>query len=356
LDEEHVRAAESSNKRTFAIVIGVVLLVVVAFVIWIQFGTHENTYDQGTAQPESPVEEAAPVLDVAEQKRLFETAMEQGRLIAPFGNCALSVMELMKKEAPNAPEYEQMRKAFVERLATGAEAADAAGDLNLARTLAGYGAQWDPENAALKKRADELQARYVGNFNAAQGAQAADAGTADVAVVPAEPAPTDVKVEETKPVEEVKPAEPAKVEVKTTQTAAVTKVETKTQPPLETAPAVDTRQMLKDASAAYARGDVAAARQLYLELVKVDGGNHLVQSGMGQVYFDQAQYNDAVRHQLQAVKLKPSRTDYRVNLGQSYFRLGRFKEAIAAWEEVLRQDPNNANAKQYIELAKRKMN
>ena len=114
--------------------------------------------------------------------------------------------------------------------------------------------------------------------------------------------------------------------------------------------------MLKDARAAYARGDVSRAKDLFENLGKIDGGNHLVQSGLGQVYFYQAQYNDAVLHQLQAVKLKPGRTEYRINLGQSYYRLGRFKEAIAAWEEVLKTDHNNANAKQYIELAKRKLN
>ncbi len=347
LDAEHLHAAEQSNKRTLFIALGVVVAGAIAFVAYTQLATFD-------ANPEfTKVEEVVvsekPAFDLPKHLQDYDAAVAGGRLISPFGNCALSTLETVKREAPASVEYEIMRKSFVERTSSGATIADEAGDLNLARTLAGYASQWAPDDQALKKRAEEFQARYVGTVVVPGlsdvGAGIPDGSTEDIGLAA-------VPIED--PIEAPEPVDPSLQKVEKVEKTEV-KVE-KTTPQEPTPETDDKKGMLADARAAYSRGDLARAQKLYQELVKVDGGNHIVQAGLGQAFFDQAQYDDAVRHQLQAVKLRPGRTEYRINLGQSYYRLSRYKEAIAAWEEVLKIEPANANAKQYIELATRKLN
>jgi hypothetical protein len=350
LDEEHLHASERKNKRTLYIALAVFGVLVLAFMAWVQFASVEED-PEFTKTAAVVVSDTTPAFDIVGHVQVFDVALTDGRLIAPFGNCALSTLENVKREAPASSEFEAMRKSFVDRTDRDASLADEAGDLNLARTLAGYASQWAPDDQQLKARAAEMQARYVGTLvvpGADDVGSVSDVGAeGDAAMMaapeePVIPEPIEEKIEEK--VEKTEKTEPKVVKV------------VETPSPEKEAPTADKKALLVDARAAYARGDVSRAQKLYEELAKIDGGNHIVQAGLGQAYFDQANYDDAVRHQLQAVKLRPGRTEYRINLGQSYYRLSRYKEAIAAWEEVLRIEPANANAKQYIELAKRKLN
>jgi tetratricopeptide (TPR) repeat protein len=342
--------------------IGIALILgALGFIIWTQF------IYEAEEPVKDPVEEVAkqPAVDVGELAQKFDEAMREGRIISPIGNSAMARLEEMKRHAPDGPEFAKARGEFVKRSREEAVAAFEAENVGLARNYAGYASQFAPEDTELKALAERYQAEFVKTIevpsfdrdpNAIPEADAGNEQAADVAQA------EDIEpVIETPPVVEEKPVE--KVEKPVEKVAKpIEKVEKPKDSPklnLKTMSDTDSKantEKLSEARAAYSRGDLSRAQNLYLELVKSDAGNHQVHAGLGQVYFDRALYNDAVKHQQQALKLKPGRADYQINLGQSYYRLGRFQDAINVWEEVLKKDPNNKNAKQYIELAKRRLN
>jgi tetratricopeptide (TPR) repeat protein len=53
-----------------------------------------------------------------------------------------------------------------------------------------------------------------------------------------------------------------------------------------------------------------------------------------------------------ALGIKPDFYEALNNRGIAYYNVGDLDRAIADWEEVLRINPNHANAKQYIETAR----
>jgi cytochrome c-type biogenesis protein CcmH/NrfG len=58
---------------------------------------------------------------------------------------------------------------------------------------------------------------------------------------------------------------------------------------------------------------------------------------------------------MQALRLSPNRPRYLVLLGQTYYKLGRAKDAVAEYRKALRIDPNNTEAQHSLEVAERKL-
>ena len=58
---------------------------------------------------------------------------------------------------------------------------------------------------------------------------------------------------------------------------------------------------------------------------------------------------------LQALRLSPNRPRYLVLLGQTYYKLGRAKDAVGEYRKALKVDPNNAEAQHSLEVAERKL-
>lgn len=176
---------------------------------------------------------------------------------------------------------------------------------------------------------------------------------------PAEPAEPVAQVEEPTPnvpEPEVAPqpvaaAHPTPSEKSAPKTATTTP---KTATPKSSAP--DARALVASAEAAHSAGDRAKARKLYEDALRAEPHNAVILAGLGKVLFDDGRYHDAAMHQTKAVRYAPSNDAYRVALGQSYYRLAKYQEALDVWEKVLERDPNNARARQYVELAKRKIN
>ena len=65
---------------------------------------------------------------------------------------------------------------------------------------------------------------------------------------------------------------------------------------------------------------------------------------------DVGQIEQAAEELQQALVDKPQYLPARVQLGVCLYSLGRIDEAVAAWNEVLKQDPKNASASMYIKL------
>ena len=80
----------------------------------------------------------------------------------------------------------------------------------------------------------------------------------------------------------------------------------------------------------------------------------LIHNAMGYAYFAQEQYDIAIRHYKDALKLYPEYVIALNNLGNVYEKKQMIVKAVETYKEVLQKDPENKRAKQRVEsLAKR---
>ncbi len=343
--EEH-RAAERKNR---SIVVGIVAAVVVAAIGLFVWAEYIYSPEDGTEGPDENVTESAEAdepeeVDLAPFVAAFDAAMASDRLVNPRSNSAVSALEDLKRRGPESPEYEKARQQFVESAREAAKKADAAGNLAEARALAGYASQHAPDDAELARMTQDLQARFTNAAEADAGASTdagADSGAADAGA--GEEPPAEVAATEPAP----KPEPPKK------KTQRKKQQRKKQQPKRGSGKSADA--LVKEARAAFSRGEMATATNLYQEALKVAPNDGDIYAGLGKVYFERANYRQAVQYQQKAVRYSPGRMDYRVSLGQSFYRLGKYEQAITVWEGVLKKEPNNRFARQYIELAKKKL-
>lgn len=65
---------------------------------------------------------------------------------------------------------------------------------------------------------------------------------------------------------------------------------------------------------------------------------------VGNIYYDTQQYPDAVKYYEQAAQLNPKALDVRTDLATAYFYTGDADKSLAEFNDVLKMDPNFANA------------
>lgn len=65
---------------------------------------------------------------------------------------------------------------------------------------------------------------------------------------------------------------------------------------------------------------------------------------IGNIYYDTQQYPDAVKYYEQAAQLNPKALDVRTDLATAYFYAGDSDKSLAEFNQVLKIDPNFANA------------
>jgi tetratricopeptide (TPR) repeat protein len=78
-----------------------------------------------------------------------------------------------------------------------------------------------------------------------------------------------------------------------------------------------------------------------------------VYNGLGYVYFAQEQYDLAIRHYKEALKLKPDYVVALNNLGHAYEKKKLTAQALEMYEAALKFSPNNAIAKRRAESLRR---
>lgn len=346
---EHHEAAEHNNRR---VITGLIVALVIAFSGLIVYFQFVWSPEEDADTPDEDVAEVVetPGVDLAEIEAKFKEALGDDRVIAPVRNSAARHLEELKREGgEESTEYQRSRVLFVEKASAQARAADEAGHLLYARNLAGYAAQFDPENQELVDYSENLNARYRGDDGSSEAPEVEDesddAGFGEDTLGEPDAGEEEQEKQDEKANVESAPGSPR-----------VAPGDRRSESRETEEPSVDTRVLAKKAREAYARGNVDQARKLYENAVKADPGDHTLHAGLGQVFFDQASYSSAVRHQRNAIRLEPDRVDYRISLGQSYYRLGRYEDAIKTWETALMRDPSNQNAREYIKLARRKLN
>ena len=78
-----------------------------------------------------------------------------------------------------------------------------------------------------------------------------------------------------------------------------------------------------------------------------------IYNGLGYVYFAKEQYDLAIRHYKEAIKLKPDYVSALNNLGHAYEKKKLNAQALEMYEATLKLSPNNTVAKRRAESLRR---
>jgi len=89
--------------------------------------------------------------------------------------------------------------------------------------------------------------------------------------------------------------------------------------------------------------DMARVKEL-TDKIKKDPKDFDALVELGNLNFDQKNYDDAIKLYKQALQIRPDTLNLRTDMGTAMFYLNRFDDAIATFQDVLKQDPNNAQA------------
>ena len=117
--------------------------------------------------------------------------------------------------------------------------------------------------------------------------------------------------------------------------------------PLDVDPNVPTEQLSQGGSSAASEPtppvDMARVKEL-TDKIKKDPKDFDSLVDLGNLNFDQKNYDDAIKLYKQALQVRPDTLNVRTDMGTAMFYLNRFDDAIATFQDVLKQDPNNAQA------------
>lgn len=114
--------------------------------------------------------------------------------------------------------------------------------------------------------------------------------------------------------------------------------------------------MLLFAVAAYGAENAEDSKRFYEKVVQMQPGNANAHFDLGNVYFMEERYADALTHYLEAHSLGLAATrmsNYYFNVSVCYAKLGKTEEAIKSIEACLKIDPGHKDAKDLLVLYKK---
>ncbi len=97
------------------------------------------------------------------------------------------------------------------------------------------------------------------------------------------------------------------------------------------------------------RGDFEGALEHYREAVRLEPDNPNAQHYLGNIYFRLGAFESAIECYKAALKIDPQLATAHNNIGSAYYRLGRKHEARAAWKRALEVDPTLESARKNLE-------
>jgi len=101
-----------------------------------------------------------------------------------------------------------------------------------------------------------------------------------------------------------------------------------------------------------AEGRLREARQDFLAAIKAHPQNIHAVTGLAAVSFEEAQYTQTIELATQAIAMGPRHVPAHLLLGDAFFKLLRYADALQAWQKILQVDPKNRSAARRIERAK----
>jgi tRNA A-37 threonylcarbamoyl transferase component Bud32 len=313
--------------------------------------------------PAPPVVLPDPLLDRA------ALAIDQGRIASPPGENALALIE----QAPASPRATSLRYRAITTLRASAKALWDHGKHDSARTLYADLVRFAPDDAEAKARAVAPVVRVTAVKPTAPAARVSWLiSQIDLAIIdrrftaPANHNALEYLLE----LRSVDPTNAATLQRSSEVAAALTTeaaARPKDAPSLLTAAKrargsdephpVKTDQAkpwLTKGRAELAAGNYNDANADFQRAVAADSASHGGFAGLAEVAYNRADFTRAAISGKRAVELAPSVLAYRMILAKAYYKLMRFDDAIKQWQAALALDPNNALARQNIQIAKSK--
>lgn len=93
------------------------------------------------------------------------------------------------------------------------------------------------------------------------------------------------------------------------------------------------------------RGKIKAAREVFEGLVAMSPGKSLPYTFLGNTYFAEMKFNDAIQLHRKALELDAKNTLSLVHLGEALVASKQKDEGIATLKKALEQDPDGVNGK-----------
>jgi tetratricopeptide (TPR) repeat protein len=103
-----------------------------------------------------------------------------------------------------------------------------------------------------------------------------------------------------------------------------------------------------EGASALARGDLVRARLAFDRAVRADASNPDAVAGLAEVAFENARYTEALDYGRRAVRLQPRAARNHTVVGDAYFKLLRYDEALAAYQRALAIRPNDEGVRARI--------
>jgi tetratricopeptide (TPR) repeat protein len=114
------------------------------------------------------------------------------------------------------------------------------------------------------------------------------------------------------------------------------------------------KEEVKLGRAALRRGALGQAASHFKKARKLYPGSGSALAGLGEVAFERAKYGTAAKHLRSALRYSAS-LKVMVMLGNSYFKLGRYKSAERMFLKVLKRRPSHAEAKRNLQVVRRRL-
>jgi tetratricopeptide (TPR) repeat protein len=103
-----------------------------------------------------------------------------------------------------------------------------------------------------------------------------------------------------------------------------------------------------EGGAALSRGDLPRAQAAFDRAVRADSTNPDAVTGLAQVAFESARYAEALDYGRRAVRLQPKSAAHHVVVGDAYFKLLRYDEALASYTRAQTLSPSDDGIKTRI--------
>ncbi|RUP49773.1 hypothetical protein BC936DRAFT_141527 [Jimgerdemannia flammicorona] len=97
------------------------------------------------------------------------------------------------------------------------------------------------------------------------------------------------------------------------------------------------------------------AIKLYSEAIKLNPSNAVYYANRAAAYSQQGDHDSAIVDSLKAAEVDPKYSKAYSRAGHAYFSLGKYQEAVDAYEKGLTLDPQNPTMKKSLETAKAKL-
>jgi tetratricopeptide (TPR) repeat protein/tRNA A-37 threonylcarbamoyl transferase component Bud32 len=100
-----------------------------------------------------------------------------------------------------------------------------------------------------------------------------------------------------------------------------------------------------EGAGALARGDLARAQAAFDRAVRADASNPEAVAGLAEVAFENARYTEALDYGRRAARLQPKTAKHHIVVGDAYFKLLRYDEALGAYQRALALSPHDEGIK-----------